>query len=154
MKSFRLVATGVFAVVLHCLAAFPLQADEINPEKPFAERHVLLQVSDSDPLKFQLTLDIANNLIRHYGSTDAIDIQIVTFAGGVEMLFADRNANSERIRSLMASEVKFSVCLNTMDTIERKTGARPALIPGVNGVQTGVAYMLEEIGRGYAHIHP
>lgn len=136
-------------------AAVPLvQAAEINPEKPFAERHVLLQVSDNDPAKFNLTLDIANNLIRHYGSSDTIDIQIVTFAGGVRMLYAESNSNAERIDSLMANEVRFTVCLNTMDTIQRQTGERPALLPGVIGVQTGVAYMLEEISRGYAHIHP
>lgn len=131
-----------------------IQAADINPDKPFADKHVLFQVSDHDPAKFSLTLDIANNLIRHYGSTDAIDIEVVTFAGGINMLMSGDNPNAERIRSLMASDVRFFICLNTVDTMERNTGTRPEFLDGVTGVQTGVAYMLEEIEKGYAHIHP
>lgn len=130
-------------------------AEELNPDKPFAERHVLLQVSDSDPAKFSLTLDVANNLIRHYGGTDQIDVQIITFSGGVNMLTSpDSNPNSERIKSLMDSNVTFVVCLNSLDTMQRKTGARPIVLAGTKGVQTGVAYMLEKIHDGYIQIHP
>ena len=83
---------------------FTATAEALNPEKPFAERHVLLQVSDEDPAKFSLALDVANNLIRHYGGTDNIDVQIITFAGGVNMLTRpDSNPNFERIKSLMDS---------------------------------------------------
>ena len=107
---------------------FTATAEALNPEKPFAERHVLLQVSDGDPAKFSLALDVANNLIRHYGGTDNIDVQIITFAGGVNMLTRpDSNPNFERIKSLMDSEVTFVVCLNSLDTIKRKTGTRPVV---------------------------
>ena len=146
----RHTSAAVALLLCACLA----QADAINPDKPFAEKHVLLQVSDQDPTKYNLTLDIANNLARHYGSTDAIDIQIVAFGGGAHMLLAKDNANRERIASMMASDIRFVVCLNTIDTITRKTGQRPELLEGVQGVQTGVAHMLDEIARGYTHIHP
>lgn len=134
---------------------FTATAESLNPEKPFAERHVLLQVSDGDPAKFSLALDVANNLIRHYGGTDNIDVQIITFAGGVNMLtHPDSNPNFERIKSLMDSEVTFVVCLNSLDTIKRKTGTRPVVFDGTKSVQTGVAYMLEKIHDGYIQIHP
>lgn len=137
------------------LQVFAATAEDLNPDKPFADRHVLLQVSDRDPAKFSLTLDVANNLIRHYGGTDNIDVQIITFAGGVNMLTSpDTNPNSERIRSLMDSDVTFVVCLNSLDTIERKTGKRPVVLSGTKGVQTGVAHMLEKIHEGYIQIHP
>jgi intracellular sulfur oxidation DsrE/DsrF family protein len=137
------------------LLVFTATAEELNPDKPFAERHVLLQVSDRDAAKFSLTLDVANNLIRHYGGTDNIDVQIITFAGGVNMLInPDSNPNSERIKSLMDSDVTFVVCLNSLDTIKRKTGTRPVVLAGTKGVQTGVAYMLEKIHEGYIQIHP
>ena len=54
----------------------------------------------------------------------------------------------------MKNGVRFYVCLNTIDTIQRITGKRPVLLQGVEGVQTGVAFMLEEIDAGYTHIHP
>ena len=144
--------------VIVVMAAFflcnPVSA-ELNPDKPFAEQHVLLQVSDNDPAKFSLALDIANNLIRHYGGTDNIDVQIVTFAGGIHMLTNPRkNPNTQRIKSLMASDVSFIVCLNTLDTITRKSGSKPVLIEGSRGVQTGVAHMLEKIHSGYTVIRP
>lgn len=148
MNKLLIVSLAIF-MSLHAYTS-----DDINPDKPFAEKHVLLQISDNDPEKFQLTLDIANNLVRHYGSTDAIDIQIVTFAGGIQLLNARNNPFAERISSLMASDVRFYACLNTLDTLERKTGERMPLVHGTNGVQTGVAYMLEQIEVGYAHIHP
>ena len=64
------------------------------------------------------------------------------------------NPHAERIRSLMASDVRFYVCLNTVDTIERRTGQSFPLMEGAAGVQTGVAYMLEQVEAGYTHIHP
>ena len=149
-KSFQTVLlwVGTFLV-------FTATAEELNPDKPFAERHVLLQVSDRDPAKFSLTLDVANNLIRHYGGTDHIDVQIITFSGGVTMLTnPDSNPNSERIRSLMDSNVTFVVCLNSLDTMKRTTGTMPVVLAGTKGVQTGVAYMLEKIHDGYIQIHP
>lgn len=149
-KSFQSVflLAGIFLV-------FTATAEELNPDKPFAERHVLLQVSDRDPAKFSLTLDVANNLIRHYGGTDHIDVEIITFSGGVNMLTnPDSNPNSKRIKSLMDSNVTFVVCLNSLDTIKRTTGKSPVVLTGAKGVQTGVAYMLEKIQEGYIQIHP
>ena len=97
------------------LLAISGSAESLNPDKPFAEKHVLLQVSEHDPQKFSLVLDIANNLVRHYGSTDAIDIQIVGFGGGAHLMLAKDNAYAERISSTMASDIRFVVCLNTID---------------------------------------
>ena len=71
-----------------------------------------------------------------------------------KLLFSADNANQARIESLMEHGVRFFVCGNTLDTIERKQGRRPQILEGVSTVQTGVAFMLEEINRGYTHIHP
>jgi hypothetical protein len=111
-------------------------------------------VSDADASKYSTTLDIANNLIKHYGSPDLIDIEIIAFGKGVGMLFKEQKSNASRIESLMDNGVRFYVCLNTIDTLYRKTGKLPVLFPGVEGVQTGVAFMLDEIKAGYTHIHP
>jgi len=140
----------IFGFVLFTISQ-SLIASEL---KPFAEKHVILQVSDADPEKYTAVLDIANNLIKHYNGPDFIDIEIIAFGKGVEMYYSQANANQVRISSLIDNGVKFYVCLNTIDSIQRKTGVRPDLIEGVVGVQTGVAFMLEEITNGYTHIHP
>lgn len=144
-------AALVIVAALTNLAA--VGAEELNEDKPFAEEHVILQVSRADPQRHSLTLDIANNLTRHYGGPDTVDIEVIAFAAGVPMLFAD-NPNRIRIESLMAQGVRFYVCGNTLDTIERRERKRPAVLEGVETVQTGVAFMIEEIKRGYTHVQP
>jgi len=125
-----------------------------NDDKPFAEQHLILQVSDADPNKYTAILDISNNLIKHYKGPDLIDLEVIAFGKGVQMYFAGNNNNSSRIASLMDNGVRFYVCLNTLDSIQRRSGKRPVLLQGVQGVQAGVAFMLEQIQAGYTHIHP
>ncbi len=131
-----------------------VQAEPLSEDNPFAEAHVLLQVSSADTSRQGLVLDIANNLTKHYGGQDMVDIQVVAFGPGVALLFAEDNPHDGRVDSLMAYGVRFYVCGNTLDTIERRDKKRPAIIDGVTTVQTGVAYMLEQIDAGYVHVHP
>ena len=86
------------------MIVMPTLADE--DDKPFAEHRVVLQLSESDAASQRLVLSIANNLIRHYGSPDLVDIEIVVFGPGIELLFADGD-NEERISSLVAAGVRF-----------------------------------------------
>ena len=51
-------------------------ADDSRDSKPFAEVHVVLQLSDQ--ANEAVVLDVANNLIKNYGGPDNIDIEIVT----------------------------------------------------------------------------
>jgi len=144
-------------VCLTLLAGVGLSEDataELSDDKPFAEQHVILQVSDADPAKYTAALDISNNLIKHYKGPEYIDLEVIAFGAGVHMLTVDDDVNAQRISSLMANGVKFFICMNTLDSIQRKTGTRPKMLKGVVGVQTGVAFMLEEIQAGYTHIHP
>ena len=145
----------VWCVLLIGLCGVRAGAQEaLSDEKPFAETHIIMQVSDADPVHYQAVLNIANNLTRHYGGPDAVDIEVIAFGVGVPMLYADNNPNEQRISSLIEHGVRFYVCGNTLDSLERKTGARPAVLEGVETVQTGVAFMIDEIRRGYVPIHP
>jgi uncharacterized protein len=144
-----------YLAVLVALFATPAAiATPLSEDKPFAETHIILQVSDAGQVHHNATLDIANNLMQHYGGQDNVDIEVVTFGAGIKMLYADENANAQRIASLREHGVRFYVCGNTLDSIERKAGQRPAILPGVHEVQTGVAFMIDEIKRGYLLVHP
>lgn len=135
------------------LSATVLQAETpVNPGKPFAEKFLLLQLSDGDPEKQDMVLSVAGNLLEHY-QPDLVDIEITTFGPGVRLLYAD-NDRRERIESLMAQGVRFSVCMNTIDTIERGTGTLPELIPDILRVPVGVAHILERIDQGYVLVRP
>ena len=122
-------------------------------DKPFAEAHVVLQLADGDAQTQARTLSVANNLIKHYGGPDFIDIEIVAYGPGISLLYPD-NANRERVLSLMANDVRFVGCTNTLDTIERSTGGRPELIADVVLVKTGVARLIERAQQDYVVIRP
>ena len=139
------------------LTASPAPANEqisLTEHKPFAEAHIILQVSDVESVHHDATLDIANNLMKHYGGQDKVDIEIIAFGAGINLLYANDNDNADRIASLIEHGVRFYACGNTLDTIERKTGKRPAILSEVETVQTGVAFMIDEVRRGYLLVHP
>ena len=77
----------------------------------------------------------------------------MSYGPGIALLYPD-NANRERISSLMANDVRFVGCENTLDTIERATGERPELIPGVVLVKTGVARLIERAQQDFVVIRP
>ena len=122
------------------------------PDKPFAEHRIVLQLSDNDPKKEGLVLSVANNLIKAY-DPDKIAVEVVAFGPGIDLLRVE-NANRTRIESLIAQGVKFDVCLNTLDTIERETGKRPAIIPSAIPVQVGVGQILSLTENGYTLVRP
>lgn len=140
--------------VVSLMMTIGLAQAELHDDKPFAETHVIMQVSDAEPVHYQATLDISNNLTKRYGQ-EMIDIEVIAFGVGVPMLL-DENDNkfAARVASLQDHGVRFYICGNTLDTLERKRGERPALLPGVEVVQTGVKFMIDEIKKGYIPIHP
>jgi len=151
MKSFVL---GTLLVVSLCFGN-TLLAEEVidNDAKPFAEAHIVLQLGDGDATTQARVINVANNLIKHYGGPDFVNLEIVAYGPGISLLYPD-NPNAERVSSLLVSDVRFVGCMNTVETITRKTGKKPDLIPATIPVKTGVAYLVERAGQGYVVIRP
>jgi len=122
------------------------------PDKPFAEHRIVLQLSDNDPKKQSLVISVAYNLLKFY-DPDKVAIEVVAFGPGIDLLRTD-NANRKRVESLVAQGVRFDVCLNTVDTIERETGQRPDIIPAATPVQVGVGQILSLTENGYTLVRP
>ena len=148
-KSTRLGA--VFAMLLAVAPIIASAESAVEEFKPFAEKHVILQLSDQ--ASDSVVLDTANNLIKNYGGPDMIDIEIVTFGKGVRLLFAD-SPHLTRIDSLVENGVRFYVCQNTLDTMERKDGKRPKINLVAISVQAGVAHIIDRVDDGYTLIRP
>ena len=143
---------GILAALL-LAASQAATANEVKGEefKPFADKHVILQLSDQ--ANEAVVLDTANNLIKNYGGPDMIDIEIVTFGKGVRLLFAG-NEHEARISSLVENGVRFYICQNTLDTMERLHGERPDIKPAAIRVQAGVAHIIDRVDDGYILIRP
>ena len=105
-------------------------------EKPFAEKKIILQISDNDPSKQTLVLNVANNLIKEYGQ-DKVVIEIIAFGPGLRLLFAD-NSNKGRIQALDQSGVAFSACSNTKRNMSKKLGHPVKLNPIATSDSPGI----------------
>ena len=143
----------LFAAPFIILALAGVQALADDEGKPFAEARIVLQMADGDAESQAHVLNVANNLIKHYGGPDFVDIEIVAYGPGLSLLFPG-SANEERISSLLANDVRFVGCENTVESIERATGKRPELIPETIPVQTGVARLVERAQQGFVVIRP
>ncbi|NPU10940.1 hypothetical protein HL667_23725 [Bradyrhizobium sp. 83012] len=123
-----------------------------------AEPHRLaLQISDEDPAKMRAVLDVAANVSRHYsGEGDEVEIVIVAFNGGLDMLLADRSPVKERVLGFAKSmpNVSFIACGNTLETLTSKEGRQPPLLDGVTVVKTGVATLLELSEKHWTLVRP
>jgi intracellular sulfur oxidation DsrE/DsrF family protein len=146
--SFGIVVTAAMMTAIPSAGAQPAPL----PDKPFAEHRIALQLSDNDPKKQGLVISIAYNLLKAY-DPDKIAIEVVTFGPGIDLLRPE-NSNRKLVESLVAQGVRFDVCLNTVDTIERETGHRPDIIPVATPVQVGVGQILTLTENGYTLVRP
>ena len=145
------IAQRVLAVLLAlglCFSSLQVSA----AEKSFAETKVVLQISDSDPFKQTLVLNVANNLIKHYGP-DQVDIEIVAFGPGLRLLFAE-NTNAGRIQSLADNGVRFAACNNTVRGMSKILGEEPTLSKNAVRVSAGVVRIMDLNNQGYQLIKP
>jgi intracellular sulfur oxidation DsrE/DsrF family protein len=130
--------------------SYPIYAGE--EDKPFAEERIVLQISDPDPFKQTLVLNVASNLIKHYGQ-DKVDVEIVAFGPGLRLLFKD-NVNTGRIQGLTSSGVTFAACKNTIAGMTKKLGHAPELNSNAVPVSAGVVRIIELENQGFKLIKP
>lgn len=145
MKSLTIILT-----LLLSMASMPSFADKES--KPFAEKRVVLQISDPNPFKQTLVLNVATNLIKHYGQ-DKVDVEIVAFGPGLRLLMAG-NSNQGRITGLSSSGVQFSACKNTIKAFSKKLGHQPELVSQAKPVSAGVVRIIDLIDQGYTLVKP
>jgi len=149
----RALGSAVIVASMVAMAASVAQGQQVPlQDKPFAEHRIVLQLSDNDPKKQSLVISVAYNLLKFY-DPDKVAIEVVTFGPGIDLLRPD-NINRKLVESLVAQGVRFDVCLNTADTIERETGKRPEFIAAATPVQVGVGQILSLTENGYTLVRP
>jgi uncharacterized protein len=152
MKRMSAYRTMIGALLLVLTATCARAQEPPLQDKPFAEHKLALQLSDNDAKKEALVISIAYNLLKAF-DPDRIAIEVVTFGPGIDLLRTE-NSNRKLVESLIAQGVRFDVCLNTLDTIERETGKRPDIIPAATPVQVGVGQILHLTENGYTLVRP
>lgn len=141
---------GLLASLALAAVAWPVRAGE-------GFHQLVLYISDNDPARMSAVLDIAANVSRHYSaSAEEVEIEIVAFGPGVQMFLAGTSPVAERLRTFMPGMINVTLvaCGNTLDTMARHDGQRPALLPDVDVVQVGVAHLMQRAEEGWTVIRP
>ena len=150
MKIRNLLGLGSAFVAL-CMLAAP-QALMAQEEKPFAEHKFVLQISDMDPSKQTLVLNVAGNILKAYGQ-DQADVEIVAFGPGLRLLFED-NSNSGRIDGLVDSGVRFFACVNTINNMSKIIGEPIKVNKHASSGKGGIVRIKELVDQGYTLVKP
>lgn len=139
----------LLCVMLGCIApavsyaASPVEAVQAAPLK------MVIQVSDGDAKKWNLSLNNALNVQKEVGK-DASIIEIVAFGSGVNMLKMDSEVGS-RVQDAMAAGIKIVACENSMHGMQLKP---EDMLTGVGYVKAGVVEIARKEQAGYAYIRP
>jgi len=145
MKKPLLKLASILVAASLTLGGFVAQA-----ANPFAKHKIVLQISDPNPFKQTLVLNVAGNIVKHYGEDD-VDIEIVAFGPGLRLMF-DGNANAGRIDGLAQKGVRFSACSNTVRNMSKKHAIK--LGKHAVKVKAGVVQILDLVAKGYVLVKP
>ncbi|MBS0534166.1 MAG: hypothetical protein JSR72_08920 [Proteobacteria bacterium] len=144
-----------FAALFATLAfALPLAAPAAASDKP---HRLALQISDGDEAKMNAVLNVAANVSRYYSDKgEEVEIRIVAFNAGLNMLLADRTPVATRLKSFKQGmpNVTFDACENTLDSITRKEGKEPPLVENAKRVPAGVVTLIELSEKGWTIVRP
>jgi intracellular sulfur oxidation DsrE/DsrF family protein len=150
MKFRNLLGLGSALAMLLLLGAS--QTLLAQDEKPFAEHKFVLQISDMDPSKQTLVLNVAGNILKHYGQ-DQAEVEIVAFGPGLRLLFQD-NSNAGRIDGLVDSGVRFFACQNTITNMSKIIGEPVKINAHASSGKGGIVRIKELVDQGYMLAKP
>lgn len=149
-KPYLSISTVIVTAVLMLFTSMSTLAED---EKAFAEHKFVLQISDMDASKQTLVLNVAANIMKHYGP-DKADVEIVAFGPGLRLLF-EENANSNRIDGLVNnSGVRFAACGNTITKMTQILGHPPAMNSHATVVPGGIIRIKELADQGHLLVRP
>jgi intracellular sulfur oxidation DsrE/DsrF family protein len=153
MKETNMTLKHLWLVATVALMATPaLAADKVH--------HLAIQVSDNSPEKMNTALGNAANATRYYaGKGEKVEIRIVAFSGGVNMLRTDKSPVLERLKSTTENlpNVTFEACHNTLEGMakqENKMIEDIPLFPGAKVVPAGVGELIDLNEQGWTIIRP
>jgi len=140
------IASLAAFAALAALAAPGAHAQSTPGAKP---NRVVMQVSDSDPGKWNLALNNAKNLQADLGAGN-VEIEIVAYGPGIGMLKAD-SVVGNRIGEALGHGVTVSACENTM---RGQKLVKADMLDGIGYVPAGVVEIMRKQQEGWAYLRP
>lgn len=147
MKRIAPTRRSVMTQSLALAAAGALVATASAAPAPATAWRVVFQVSDADPMKWNLTLNNTRNAQAELGA-EHVTIEVVAFGPGIAMLLAD-SAAAERVADAVKAGIAVYACENTM---RGQKLTRPQMLATVGYVPSGVAHLIRRQADGYAYL--
>ena len=119
-----------------------------------------LQISDDSPDKMNTVLGNATNAARYYSEKgETLEIKVVAYSGGVNMLRTDKSPVLERLKEVSQKlpNLTFEACNNTIEGMAKKEDKKPSeipLVPGTKVVPAGVVELMELNEAGWTIVRP
>ncbi|HEX7440357.1 MAG TPA: DsrE family protein [Caldimonas sp.] len=110
---------------------------------------VVVQVSDADPVRWNLVLNNVQNLQDDLGAANVV-VEIVAYGPGIGMLKLDAVSNS-RVSEAIKAGVQVTACENTMRNQKLE---RADMHPSVGYVAAGVVEIIRRQQEGWAYLRP
>lgn len=142
-----IAAIPMFAALLFAVSAVLLPAQ--SHAQKSQRQHVVFQVSDNDPAKWNLALNNARNVQAELGKEN-VDVEIVAYGPGLAMLKGDSKVGS-RLAQALDSSVGLMACENTMRNTKVHKGD---MYSGVSYVNAGVTHIMKRQSEGWNYIRP
>jgi len=142
-----------FLLVFLLLVSFVKAETQFADPKPSMEnpRKFIFPITTWDRREINHILGSANNVIKFYG-VDNCEVVIVAYSQGIKALLKHHDNNiRKRVKSLIAYDVEFIACGNTMKTLKID---KKELIDGVEVVTAGIVELIERQLRVYIYIRP
>jgi uncharacterized protein len=146
---FKRIAT----VMLLSMLATPAIAVDAQPHR------LLIQVDQNDPEVMNLALNNATNVIEYYRTrNEQVDVDIVTYGPGLNMLRADTSPVQDRIKRFkelaFPAKIQFSACNVTKQGMEKREGHAIPILPDAVVVPSGVVHLMELQEAGWSYVKP
>jgi intracellular sulfur oxidation DsrE/DsrF family protein len=110
---------------------------------------MVIQVSDNDPAKWNLTLNNIKNVQKDLGK-DNVELELVAYGPGINMLKAESEV-ANRIEDAVDSGVQVVACENTM---RGQKLTKADMNAKIGYVPAGVVEILRRQEQGYAYLRP
>jgi intracellular sulfur oxidation DsrE/DsrF family protein len=146
---------GAIALAL----VFTLAVPHAGAVEKAAQHRLAIQVDRSDPQTMNLALNNAENVVEYYrGKGESVDVEIVAYGSGLNMLRADTSPVKDRIKHMkdlgFPGKITFSACNNTKQAMEKREGHPIAILPEARIVPSGVVRLMQLEEQGWSYVRP
>ena len=118
---------------------------------------LVLQVNSNEPAVMNLALNNASNVEQYYKELgEKVEIEIVTFGPGLNMLRDDTSPVKDRIKAMAekSPSISFKACGNTQENMHKAENKEIPLVAQASVVKSGVVRVMELQEQGWTYLRP